>query len=45
MGMHSRHFDNPLIGFGIPGADYVGAGHSAVFAEEEFELRFLHVET
>ena len=44
MGMHSRHFDDALLGFGIPVADYLGAGHFAVLAEEEFQLALLHVE-
>jgi hypothetical protein len=34
MGMHGRHFDNPLRGLCIFVVDYLGAGYSAVLAEE-----------
>ena len=44
MDMHSRHFDDALRGFGVLVVDYLGAGHFAVLAEEEFKLRVLHVE-
>jgi hypothetical protein len=33
--MHCRHFDYAHLGFGNLVADYLGAGHFSVLAEEE----------